>query len=158
MSRRISRALLKTAAAVALAMCAAAPLNALAPAEALAQAPRDMGAEQFVQVQAQRVISVLNDKSESNADKIRTFRGIVDEIADVPRITNFVLGKYARTITPAQRAKFAPLFREFAQNVYESRLGDYHGESVKVTGSIVRKLRVADRAAAASLFRKHTDG
>jgi len=92
-----------------------------------------------VQTQAQRVITVLNDKSQSNADKIRTFRGIVDEAADVPKITTFVLGKYARTITPAQRAKFGPLFREFAQNVYESRLGDYHGETVKVTGSVVRK-------------------
>jgi phospholipid transport system substrate-binding protein len=138
-SRRTSHPILKAAAAAVLALGVAAPLNALAPAAALAQAPRDMGAEQFVQAQAQRVISVLSDKSQSNADKIRTFRGIVDEIADVPRITGFVLGKYARTITPAQRDRFAKVFREFAQNVYESRLGDFHGETVKVTGSVVRK-------------------
>jgi phospholipid transport system substrate-binding protein len=106
---------------------------------AYAQAPRDLGAEQFVQVQAQRVISVLSDKAMSNADKIRTFRGIVNEIADVPRITSFVLGKYARTITPAQRDHFAVVFREYAQNVYEKRLGDFHGETIKVTGSVVRK-------------------
>ena len=138
-SRRTSHPILKAAAAAALALGFAAPLNALAPAAALAQAPRDAGAEQFVLTQAQRVISVLSDKGQSNPDKIRAFRGIVDEVADVPRITGFVLGKYARTITPAQHAKFAPLFREFAQNVYESRLGDYHGENVKVTGSVVRK-------------------
>ncbi|HTI67089.1 MAG TPA: ABC transporter substrate-binding protein [Caulobacteraceae bacterium] len=138
-SRRISHPILKATAAAALAIGVAAPLTVLAPAAALAQAPRDAGAEQFVQTQAQRVISVLNDKSQANADKIRTFRGIVDEAADVPKITTFVLGKYARTITPAQRAKFGPLFREFAQNVYETRLGDYHGETVKVTGSVVRK-------------------
>ena len=138
-SRRNSHPILKAAAAAALAFGVAAPLTVVAPAAALAQAPRDAGAEQFVQVQAQRVITVLNDKSQSNADKIRTFRGIVDEAADVPKITTFVLGKYARTITPAQRAKFGPLFREFAQNVYETRLGDYHGETVKVTGSVVRK-------------------
>jgi phospholipid transport system substrate-binding protein len=106
---------------------------------AQAQAARDLGAEQFVQVQAQRVISVLNDKSQSNADKIRAFRAIIDQIADVPRITSFVLGKYARTITPAQRERFAVVFREYAQNVYETRLGDYHGETIKVTGSVVRK-------------------
>ncbi len=139
-SRRSSHPFLNAAAAAALAVLGvAAPLSALTPAAALAQAPRDAGAEQFVQTQAQRVISTLSDKGLSNADKIRTFRGIVDEIADVPKVTNFVLGKYARTITPAQRAKFGPLFREFAQNVYESRLGDYHGETVKVTGSVVRK-------------------
>ena len=138
-SRRIPHPILKAAAAAAIVLGVAAPLNVLAPAAALAQAPRDAGAEQFVQSQAQRVISVLNDKSQPNADKIRAFRGIVDEIADVPKITSFVLGKYGRTITPAQRAKFGPLFREFAQNVYETRLGDYHGENVKVTGSVVRK-------------------
>jgi phospholipid transport system substrate-binding protein len=139
MSRRTSHPILKAVAAAALVLGVAAPLNALAPAAALAQAPRDAGAEQFVQTQAQRVISVLSDKSQSTPDKIRTFRGIVDEIADVPRITNFVLGKYARTITPAQRDRFAKVFRQFAQNVYESRLGDFHGETVKVTGSVVRK-------------------
>ncbi|MGZ3273780.1 MAG: MlaC/ttg2D family ABC transporter substrate-binding protein [Caulobacteraceae bacterium] len=138
-SRRIPHPILKAAAAAAVMLGVAAPLNALAPVAALAQAPRDAGAEQFVQTQAQRVISVLSDKSQSNAEKIHIFRGIVDEIADVPRITNFVLGKYARSITPAQQGRFAKVFREFAQNVYESRLGDFHGETVKVTGSVVRK-------------------
>ena len=137
-SRHPSRSFLKAAAAAALVLGVAAPLNAAAPALALAQAPRDAGAEQFVQAGAQRIISVLNDKSESDADKIRVFRGVVDELADVPKITTFVLGKYARTITPAQRARFGKVFREYAQNVYETRLGDYHGETVKVTGSVVR--------------------
>ena len=138
-SRRPSHPFLNAAAAVAIVLGAAVPLNAAAPALAFAQAPRDAGAEQFVQTGAQKIISILNDKSMATADKIRTFRGIVDDLADVPRITNFVLGKYARTITPAQRDRFARVFREYAQNVYETRLGDYHGETVKVTGSVVRK-------------------
>ncbi len=137
--RRTQHPFLKAAAAAAIAIGVAAPLNAMVPALAMAQAPRDMGAEQFVQTGAQRIISVLNDKTKANADKIRVFRGVVDELADVPKITNFVLGKYARTITPAQRDRFAKVFREYAQNVYETRLGDYHGETVKVTGSVVRK-------------------
>jgi phospholipid transport system substrate-binding protein len=137
--RRSSSSFLKAAAAAALVLGVAAPLNLAVPALALAQAPRDAGAEQFVQTQAQRVISILSDKSRANADKIHIFRGIVDEIADVPRITGFVLGKYARSITPAQRDRFAKVFREYAQNVYESRLGDFHGETVKVAGSVVRK-------------------
>jgi len=117
-----------------------AALSTVAPDRAAhAQAARDPGAEQFVQTQAQRVVSVLNDKGERTPDKIRAFRAIVDEIADVPKITSFVLGKYGRTITPAQRQRFATVFREYAQNVYEKRLGDYHGESVKVIGSVVRK-------------------
>jgi phospholipid transport system substrate-binding protein len=136
-NRRVHQFLLKATAAAVLSL-GALPA-AMIPASAQAEAPRDAGAEQFVQAQAQRVITVLGDKSQSSADKIRVFRGIVDEIADVPKVTNFVLGKYARTITPAQRQHFAVVFRQYAQNVYETRLGDYHGEAVKVTGSVVRK-------------------
>jgi len=99
---------------------------------------RDQGAEQYVQVQAQHVLQVLSDNSMSTADKIRTFRGVVDQIADVPRITQFVLGKYARIATPAQRQQFNALFRTYAQDVYETRLNEYHGETIKVVGSIVR--------------------
>jgi phospholipid transport system substrate-binding protein len=137
--RRPSCSFLKAAAAAAIVLGAAVPLNAAAPSLASAQAPRDAGAEQFVQTGAQKIISILNNRAEGAGDKIRTFRGIVDDLADVPRITNFVLGKYARTITPAQRDRFARVFREYAQNVYETRLGDYHGETVTVTGSVVRK-------------------
>jgi phospholipid transport system substrate-binding protein len=122
---------------------AAAGLGAawiLAPDRAaMAQAPRDLGAEQFVQTQAQRAISILGDDSRSNVDRMRAFRGVVNEIADIPRITRFVLGKYARTTTPAQMQAFAAVFRQYAQNVYEHRLGDFRGDTVTVTGSVVRK-------------------
>ena len=138
-----TRRLQKILAAIALA--AATALTgfigaAILPADrALAQAPRDQGAEAFVQTQGQRVVSILADKSQSAADKMRTFRAAVDEVADVPRITSFVLGKYARTITPAQMQRFAPVFRDYAQAVYQQRLSDFHGDTLTVTGSLVRK-------------------
>ncbi len=121
---------------------ASAPVIALSPllpvTQAAAQsAERDQGAEQFVQTQAQRALGILAGRSE--ADKVRQFRGFVDQVADVPTITRFVLGKYARTITPAQHQRFAVAFREYASYVYESRLNDYHGETLKVTGSTVRR-------------------
>ena len=137
---RSQQLLARAALSALIAVGAAATLSTLAPDRAAhAEAARDAGAEQFVQTQAQRVVSVLNDKVQKTPDKVRAFRAIVDEIADVPKITSFVLGKYGRTITPAQRQRFAVVFREYAQNVYEKRLGDYHGETVKVTGSVVRK-------------------
>ena len=106
---------------------------------ALAQAARDPQAEQFVQTKAQRVIAVLADSNQSVAQKKATFHQAIDELADVPKITNFVLGKYARTITPDQRARFAAAFRVYAEGVYQNRIDDYHGEALKVTGSTVRK-------------------
>ena len=75
-----------------------------APA-ALAQGggARQPQAEQFVQAAAQRVVAVLADRKLSVAQKDATFHQAINELADVPKVTNFVLGKYARTITPAQR-------------------------------------------------------
>jgi phospholipid transport system substrate-binding protein len=85
------------------------------------------------------VITILNNKSLPLAAKKQQFRALIDQVADVPRVTSYVLGKYNRTITPAKKAEFASAFREFANGVYESRLGQYHGESLKVTGSTVRR-------------------
>lgn len=129
------------AALTALALGLAAAVSPIPPqAPALAQATaRDAQAEQFVQGESQNALAILSDRDRSVQDKARAFRGFVDRVADVPRITLFVLGKYARSITPDQRARFAPVFREYASRVYESRLGEYRGETFQVTGSVVRK-------------------
>ena len=123
-----------------LALVALIGLGALSQARpVLAQAARDPQAEQFVQTRAQRVITVLADKNQTIAQKKATFHQAIDQLADVPKITNFVLGKYARTVTPDQRQRFAAAFRVYAESVYQNRISDYHGEVLKVTGSTVRK-------------------
>lgn len=134
---RASRHLLGAVACALVAAASAAPV-VLGPPPAAAQARRDAAAEQFVQTNATRVLAVLNDRSMPVAQKRRTFETLVDQVTDVPRITDFVLGKYNRTITPAQKREFAVLFRDFANNVYESRLGEYGGERLVVTGSTIR--------------------
>lgn len=121
-----------------LALTAPAAGAVLAPAAAHAQGQRDAGAEQFVQTEAQRGLSILRGGSSTAAEKAQ-FRAFVDQAADVPRITEFVLGRYNRTLTPAQKADFARAFRGYANGVYESRLGQYHGQTLKVTGSTARK-------------------
>jgi len=100
---------------------------------------REPQAEQFVQDAAQRVVAVLADRKLSLAQKDATFHQAINELADVPKVTNFVLGKYARTITPAQREQFATAFRAYAESVYQNRINDYRGEKLTVTGSVVRK-------------------
>ena len=127
---------------LALAMVlAAAPVTAivLTPFPAQAQRARDASAEAFVQTQAQRAIAILANRGLPRAEKAAQFRAFVDQVVDVPRVTTFVLGKYARIASPAQRAQFAQVFRSYASSVYERRLGDYGGERVQVTGSAVRR-------------------
>jgi phospholipid transport system substrate-binding protein len=100
------------------------------------EAARDQGAEQFVQAQGQRLVSILADKSQSPPVRISAFRAAVNEIADVPRIARFVLGKYARTITPVQMDRFGALFEDYAQNVFRQGLANFNADTLTVTGSL----------------------
>jgi phospholipid transport system substrate-binding protein len=134
--RQSSLARVSLAIAIALAPAYAARGQALRD-HAGAQALRDQGAEQFVQVQGQRLISILADKSQSTTGKIQAFRAAVDQVADVPQITRFVLGKYARTITPAQMQRFARVFEDYTQDIYQQHLADFHADTLTVTGSLV---------------------
>jgi len=114
-----------------------APTPFTAPAMAQSSA-RNAGAEQFVQIQAQRALNILSQHHGDVATEKHLFRAFIDQVADVPRITYFVLGKYSRSIAPGQQHEFATVFREYASNVYESRLNEYHGETLKVIGSVAR--------------------
>ncbi len=124
--------------ALLLTLGVATPLCATA---ASAQATRNHGdpsAEAFVQTDASRAIGILNDGSLSLSAKKKMFYDYVNQVADVPRITGFVLGRYRRQVSPAQYQQFADVFRQYADSVYETRLGEYHGETLRVTGSLVR--------------------
>ena len=82
---------------------APSPLGSVAQAQS---GVRNPAAEQFVQTQAQRALDILSQHRGNVAEEKRLFRAFVDQVADVPRITFFVLGKYGRSITPTQRQAF----------------------------------------------------
>ena len=117
--------------------------GAAAVAVAMVGAPAvaDEGAEAFVSTHANEALSILSDASMPLAEKKEHFRALVDEIADVPRVTRFVLGRYARDADPAEMEEFSEVFRDYAIGVYENRLGDYAGETLHVTGSTDRNER-----------------
>ena len=127
------------ATAIASVGLASVAINAPAYAEqGEAPQPRDPDAETFVQAQGQRLISILADKSQSMPDKMAAFRAAVDDVADVPEITKFVLGKYARSITAAQMQTFAPLFEDYVQNLLLQHLSDFHADTLTVQNSAAR--------------------
>ena len=98
-------------------------------------------AEAFVQREAQEVINALQAFRDGELDEAtlrRNFRDRVDQLADVPRITGFVLGRFRRGADEAELEEFRTVFREFAINVYERELGNYAGQTLDVTGSVTR--------------------
>lgn len=138
-SRRRSLVISALATAVALGGVSSVALHAPAwAAQGEAPLPRDEGAEQFVQVQGQRLISILADKSQPMPDKMAAFRAAVDDVADVPEITKFVLGVYARSITPDQMQRFAAVFQDYVQDMFVQHLSDFHADTVTVNGSAAR--------------------
>jgi phospholipid transport system substrate-binding protein len=115
--------------------------SALWLSEAAAQSGRqgrNLQAEQFVEVEGQNMLSVLSDRSLSGAAKQAAFRRLIDRVADLQRISGFVLGKYARTISPTQRQQFNAVFRIYLQGLYQTSLSNFRGNRLRVTGSTVR--------------------
>jgi phospholipid transport system substrate-binding protein len=123
------------ASSIALGGLLSAAVNAPAYAASDAALPRDQGAETFVQAKGQRLITILADKSQSTSDKMSAFRGAVDDIADVPTIAKFVLGKYGNSITSAQMQKFLPVFQDYVQNMLLQHLSDFHADTLTVKSS-----------------------
>jgi phospholipid transport system substrate-binding protein len=109
------------------------------PAPAMAQSARDAQAEAFVDSNAHRVLAVLNDRHTSIEQRHQAFRVVIGELVDWPHLTRYVLGKYARTATPDQQARFTAAYRTYAEGVYQHRIDDYHANKAVVTGSVVHK-------------------
>ncbi|XBQ16465.1 MAG: ABC transporter substrate-binding protein [Oceanicaulis sp.] len=99
-------------------------------------------AESFVAENAQEVISTLEslEAGELALDQVRAdFRDKVQTLADVDRITDFVLGRYRRVAGEDELSAFRDTFREYAFSVYENELQNYAGQTLEVTGSVTRK-------------------
>ncbi|WP_440959242.1 phospholipid-binding protein MlaC [Oceanicaulis sp. LC35] len=112
-----------------------------APAALLAQSTTAEDAEAFVQTQANQVIETLTELQSGQTDLAsvrQDFRNRIDELADVDRISNFVLGRYRRTASEDELAAFRTAFRNYAIGVYESELSAYAGQQLDVTGSVTR--------------------
>ncbi|MGE3783026.1 MAG: phospholipid-binding protein MlaC [Alphaproteobacteria bacterium] len=101
----------------------------VAPREAPAQ-----DAASFISSLGTRGLQALSP-SRSEAQKEASFRDLLVNNFDLPGISRFVLGPYARTMSPAALQEFEPLFRDYLTRVYTQRLGRYADAPFRVTGS-----------------------
>lgn len=117
---------------VALGLVAGAP-------EALAQT-RNTDAERYVQENATSALRTLGDRSLSATQRRQTFERLMSQFADMPRIANYVLGRYSAQLRadPALRTEWTRTFQDYSIAVYEDRLEAFNGSSIRVTGSTER--------------------
>src|SRR5262245_9255797 len=87
---------------------------------------------QFIKTMGQKAINELTGPNVTEAERQERFRQLFTESFDVPTIGKFVLGRYWRTATDAERAEFLKLFEDFIVKSYAVRFADYAGESFDV--------------------------
>jgi phospholipid transport system substrate-binding protein len=129
-SRRLFSTFSAAAAAVALAAAVAPPVSAADPA-----------AEQYVAQNANQALATLSDRNITSADRQERFRVLMQRFADVPSISNFVLGANAAAqlrANPALNREWQQVFMDYSVAVYEDQLDQFRGNEVRVTGSVER--------------------
>lgn len=99
----------------------------------------DPGATAYVQAMSDQAYQILNHEDFDEIQKSEAFRGLISSSFDFQRIGMFALAKHRRQASREDLTAFLPVFENYAINIYQSRLGEYSGERLEVTGSIIRK-------------------
>ncbi len=80
-------------------------------------------------------LATLHDSSLSQTARQQRFAALLKENFDIPRIARYVLGRYWLSASDAERQAFSQLFQQWVIRTYSTRLGDFRGDGIKVTGS-----------------------
>jgi phospholipid transport system substrate-binding protein len=99
----------------------------------------DQAAETFIQQMSDQGYQILNHKDLNATGKAEAFRGLVRTSFDFRRIGMFALAKHRRQASREDVVTFLRVFENYAINIYQARLGEYSGERLKVSGSMIRK-------------------
>jgi phospholipid transport system substrate-binding protein len=89
---------------------------------------------QFMTNLGNRVLQIINDKQTPEEQRKQQFRKLADDSFEVPKIAQFVLGRYWRTASDEEKKRFTDAFETYMVQVYWSRFTGYNGESFKVVG------------------------
>lgn len=113
-----------------LALLAGAALAA--PGAARALTPE--AARSFVE-NALRDLEAIVKSARPGDDRADAFLALFRRIAALPEIGRFTMGVAWRSMSEAQRAAFLKAFESYAARAYSSRIGDYNGQTIQVTGA-----------------------
>jgi phospholipid transport system substrate-binding protein len=95
-------------------------------------------AESFVQQNIDKGYAILNDSSLTADERGVKFRTLLKSIMDSKRVALFTLGVYARSAPSVQIENFANTYSEFVTAVLQHDIAGNPGQTLTVTGSVVR--------------------
>lgn len=101
--------------------------------------PAAANPEGFTQSLIDQGVSILNDTSGGIPARNARFRTFLEKYADIQAAAMFTLGNYRRGAAQSELDDFTAAFKEFAIAIYEKRLEQYAGQTLKVTRSVQNK-------------------
>jgi len=99
-------------------------------------APSTADAQKFIDSLGEAAISSLTGTDLSEDEREKRFRGLLESHFDLPGISKFVLARYWRVATDAERADFRRLFEALLVQAYAKKFAEYAGERFKVSGTL----------------------
>jgi len=113
-------------------MSAALSIASGAPA---ATTPDTMPAGPMASVQSvvDQAKAVFKDQGVAPAEREKKLRAIAESHFDFEKMARTAVGRHWRDFSPSQRAEFVPLFTNFIEDVYLSRMEQYSVEKVQQT-------------------------
>lgn len=97
------------------------------------------GAGTFITSMADKAIAALTEEGISREKRVARFRVLLNENFAVKTIGRWVLGRYWRKATYAERAEYLRLFENLIVTSYVDRFERYSGETLTVTKTVVKK-------------------
>lgn len=125
MMMSVARPLVAVIAIAVTLVTAAVPVAA--PAQALSEQ-----AQQHIKSAADRTTSILARKDMTAAEQAEAMRALLHEYFGVEEIGQFVLGRYWRAASDADRQEFLRLFEDFILYAYAQQFQQYSGEQLRV--------------------------
>lgn len=95
----------------------------------------DGGPTQLIEKFAATGISDILGAQISQREKTSRFRTLFKQFFDIPSIGRFVLGRFARNVSPDDMTKFQALFEDVIVYTWTRRFGEYNGQTLKVSDS-----------------------
>lgn len=92
-------------------------------------------ATQMIENVTKEGIEKIINSNQSQEEKDKTFRKLFTENLDLDFIGKYVLGRYWRIATPAQKKEFIDLYRELNVQTWSKRFDEFKGKTFIFEGS-----------------------
>ena len=113
---------------------AGAATLALVLVSAPSRAQDASSAQNYVQTNVQTALGILQDTSMSASERRDRIHAFLLSLLDIQRISLFMLG--STNASPASVAAYSEACREFMVANYDSKLGAYAGQTLRITGAV----------------------